>query len=106
MMREGVASILNGMSNGLSLAESPRQFLGVALDALAELISLEAGWALLADSSSGSLLDSCYLGFTPQLRRELETMNLRAPPGAEHVKPGKVFVIPRLVFRASRTPVH
>jgi len=70
---EKIFSVINAVSEALSLSNEPQRLLDMVLDTLLEVLEINCCWVQLLDSETRKLSLACYRGFTPDMKREIDS---------------------------------
>lgn len=89
-------SIISEVSETLALTNEPGQLLETALDTLTELLNTDCCWIQLVSLGSAKLPVVACRGFTPDMRREMASMNLGHRFSNEIIGLGHSIAIPKL----------
>lgn len=84
------------MSETLALNNRPKLLLGATLDTLAEVFKADCCWVQLADTGGDSLPLVASLGFTPDMKREMNMLDQNHRFSHEIVGQGHKIIIPSL----------
>lgn len=91
-----ILSIISDISETLSLNSKPRHILGTTLDTLSGIFKADCSWAQLADAGGDGLSLVASLGFTADMKRELDRIDRSHRFSREIVGLGHKIVIPSL----------
>lgn len=77
---ENIFAIISAVNEVLSVSNEPQQLLEMFLDTLSEVLKIDCCWIQLIDSESRKLSLAAYRGFTPDMEREISSLD----PGWNH----------------------
>ncbi len=72
---ENIFAIISAVNEVLSVSNEPQQLLEMFLDTLSEILKIDCCWVQLIDSESHKLSLAAYRGFTPDMEREISSLD-------------------------------
>lgn len=89
-------SIISEVNEALYLSNNPQQILNMALDTLCEVLKVDCCWVQLVNLPSQALSLVAYRGFTPAVKRRIDSMGFSDSFVKQVVGLGQVVIIPDL----------
>jgi len=88
--------IISEVSEALSLSNEPQQILDMVLDTLLEVLNIDCCWVQLLSLENRELRLAAYRGFTPDMKREMGSVDLGQSFGNQVAGLGHKIIIPDL----------
>ena len=93
---ETIYAIISAVNEVLSVSNEPQQLLEMVLDTLLEVLRIDCCWVQLLDSERHQLSLAAYRGFTPDMEREIGSLDLGWNFSNQVAGVGHKIVIPDL----------